>query len=338
MQSDNTSNKNVKQRDLIIGSMNCRGLAGFEKRRDVLHYLRKKNYSIYCLQDVHFEKDIEKKVRSEWGLDCYFSSFKSNARGVAIFINNDFEYKVCDSRSDKNGNLLALDIKINDLKITLINIYGPNNDSPEFFDEVQNIVNIFDNPHNIICGDWNLVLDPHMDCCNYVRLNNPKARDKVLSLCQELDLIDPWRIQNPETRRYTWRQHDSNKQARLDFFLISSADHSLVEIKFDFCKIDRGNGYWKFNNSLLCNKEYVDLVNVTISEVVKQYAVVPYNFSNLKSIHPKDIHFNINDQLFFEMLLMEIRAKTISYSARKKKEMFDLETKLYRTGNKSPLR
>ena len=68
------------------------------------------------------------------------------------------------------------------------------------------------------CGDWNLVLDPHMDCCNYVRLNNPKARDKVLSFCQELDLVDPWRIQNPERRRYTWRQHDSVKQARLRLF------------------------------------------------------------------------------------------------------------------------
>ena len=169
-----------------------------------------------------------------------------------------------------------------------------------------------------------------------MRVNNPKARENVLTMCNELDLTDPWRIQNPDTRRYTWRQHDSNKQSRLDFFLISSeinsnitscdikpgyrTDHSLIDIQFDLNKMERGNGYWKLNNSLLSDKEYVDLVNDTIWEVVEKYAVIPYDFSNLRSVHPNDIQFTINDQLFFEMILLEIRGKTISYSAWKKKE------------------
>ncbi len=328
---------------LSIASMNCRGLGSFEKRRDVLHFLREKKYSIYCLQDVHFENNIEDQVKSEWGLDCYFSS-KSNARGVAIFINNDFEYKICEIKHDKNGNYLALDIHIQDYKITLVNIYGPNNDTPDFFEEVENIVTHFDNPHVIICGDWNLVMNEKLDCYNYVRVNNPKARERVLQMCNELHLSDPWRIQNPDVQKFTWRQHDSNKQSRLDFFLVSSelnsnvvsceinpgyrTDHSLIDMKLDLSKIERGKGYWKFNNSLLGDKEYIDLVNETIWNVVEQYAVTPYNFNNIKSMHPKDIQFTINDQLFFEMLLMEIRSKTISYSARKKRASNEKEIKL----------
>lgn len=35
-------------------SLNCRGLAGMEKRRDVLNYIKQKNCSIYFLQDTHF--------------------------------------------------------------------------------------------------------------------------------------------------------------------------------------------------------------------------------------------------------------------------------------------
>lgn len=45
-------------------------------------------------------------------------------------------------------------------------------------------------------------------------------------------------------------------------------------------------------------------------------------------IHPKDIQFTINDQLFFEMLLLEIRSKTISHSAYKKNEAVQIEQNL----------
>ncbi len=48
--------------------MNCRGMGNLAKRRDVFHFLRNKNYSVYCLQDVHFDKDMEHLVRCEWVL------------------------------------------------------------------------------------------------------------------------------------------------------------------------------------------------------------------------------------------------------------------------------
>ena len=337
----NATKENNKNQQLSIASMNCRGLNGSQKRNDVLHYLRKKKYSIYCLQDVHFEKEMETNVQAEWGFDCYFSSYKSNSRGVAIFVNNTFEYKVHNVKHDDNGNLLALDIEIHEYRITLVNIYGPNNDTPFFYDELEQIVDDFNNPHTIICGDWNLILNENLDCLNYTRINNPNARERVLQLSNKLNLIDPWRCQNPDKRFYTWRDHDSQKQSRLDYFLVSSemnskitacdikpgyrTDHSIIDIQFDLCKIDRGRGYWKLNNCLLKEKDYVDMVKATICEIVEQYAAIPYITNSLKNIHPKDIQFTINDQLFFEMLLMEIRSKTITYSIRKKKNDLSLE-------------
>jgi exonuclease III len=119
-----------------IASMNCRGLANAQKRRDVFHFLRKEDYCIYCLQDVHLTKEMESVVRAEWGLNCYFSSYKSNARGVAILFNNNFEYKVNQLKFDTKGNMLAIDLVINDCEIALISIYGPNTDDPTFYDNV----------------------------------------------------------------------------------------------------------------------------------------------------------------------------------------------------------
>ena len=50
--------------------------------------------------------------------------------------NNSFEYKVHISKTDNNGNLLALDIEVADFRLTLINFYGHNNDEPAFYDHV----------------------------------------------------------------------------------------------------------------------------------------------------------------------------------------------------------
>ena len=204
----NGGNQNNNRHDISIMSMNCRGLADAQKRRDVMHYLKKKKHSIFCLQDVHFDKELEKKVQIEWGLDCHFCSFKTNARGVAILFNNNFDYKVHNSKTDENGNLLALDLEIEGFRLSLISIYGPNSDTPTFYDKVENIISDYDNPHTIICGDWNLVMNETLDSINYVRLNNPNARKRVLKLCKDLNLTDSWRIQNPDTKSYTWMDHD----------------------------------------------------------------------------------------------------------------------------------
>ena len=96
-------------------------------------------------------------------------------------------------------------------------------------------------------------------------------------------------------------------------------DHSLIDIQFDFNQMDRGPGYWKFNNALLSDTVYVDQIKNGIKKVVETYAAFPYLHSNLVHIHPNDIHFIVNDQLFFEVLLLEIRSKTISYASWKKK-------------------
>ena len=91
--------------ELNILSVNCQGIGLLPKRIDVLNYLKGKGCQIYCLQDTHFSPGVDEKfVRSRWNSDCYFSSYKSNARGTAILFAKKFEYKVHKSISDPNGN------------------------------------------------------------------------------------------------------------------------------------------------------------------------------------------------------------------------------------------
>ena len=88
--------------------MNCQGLGNSAKRRDIFHYIRQKHYSIYCLQDTHFDKKMETYIQSEWGYKCFFSSFSSNARGVAVLFSNNFEFKINKTEKDDSGNILII--------------------------------------------------------------------------------------------------------------------------------------------------------------------------------------------------------------------------------------
>ena len=78
------------------------------------------------------------------------------------------------------------------------------------------------------------------------------------------------------------------KQARLDFlttfesFAYSAgtniipgyrSDHSGILLDLDFNINERGRGYWKFDNSLLKDQQYIDLVKETILEVKQTYTV-----------------------------------------------------------------
>ena len=129
-----------------------------------------------------------------------------------------------------------------------------------------------------------------------------------------LNLIDVFRENNPKLRRYSWRRRNPIKQSRLDFFLISEtfltlapkiyfensyrSDHSPVVLCFKTNEFKKGKGYWKFNNSLLTDKEFVNIIKKQISEVKSQYACLVYNRNSIPELDNDLIQFTISDQTF----------------------------------------
>ena len=94
----------------------------------------------------------------------------------------------------------------------------------------------------------------------------------------------------------------------------NSSDHSIISLSLDIAKTaKRGKGYWKFNNDLLIDKEYVLLINNSISDI--------------------KTNVNMADKIqLWEYVKCQIRTDTIPYSSKKSKENrkleFDLKEKL----------
>lgn len=80
--------------NITTATVNCQGLALFNKRDDVLNYYKQKQYSIICFQDTHFIHENEPFIESQWGYKCVFNSYLSKSGGVCILFNNTFEFKI----------------------------------------------------------------------------------------------------------------------------------------------------------------------------------------------------------------------------------------------------
>ena len=96
-------------------------------------------------------------------------------------------------------------------------------------------------------------------------------------------------------------------------------DHSMITLMLTFGKESKDKPMWKFTDSLLKDKHYADEINAVIKTVVEEYAALPHSQEQLPNIPKCDLHFVISDQLFLDVLLMQIRSKTISYAIMKKR-------------------
>ena len=330
----------VNDKTFTFATFNVNGASKHEKQKDIFDFIRRKKFDIIFLQEMHCKTEAENLVRSVWGYNCFVCGKSTAKKGVTILFNNTFPYKIHRIvKDDDDGCFLILDISIFEDRYTLANIYGPSDkDSPEFFTKVFDIIEDIGNRQVVTAGDFNVIMNPNIDARNYRSYaSRPRSRRNIVNIMERLDLIDIYRTVYPNKRQYTWRKFNTIQQSRLDYFLISDSlvsvvnqieiipgyrsDHSIVCLAIKNTMTNyRPKTYWKFNNSLLYDSEYVTMIKTTITNIMKQYCLPVYNLDNINNIDKQEIQFNINDQLFFEALLLEIRGNTITYSSHKKKK------------------
>jgi len=101
-----------------------------------------------------------------------------------------FEDKIIDSIVDSNGNYVIAKIQIENEKLTIVNINGPNKDTSTSYSYLFRLLEL--DSSTIICGGWNLTLDPQIHTENYNRINSQQKREIVLRTISENNLCDPW--------------------------------------------------------------------------------------------------------------------------------------------------
>ena len=120
---------------------------------------------------------------------------------------------------DPVGRYIICDLMANRKLVTLVNVYAPNEDDPNFFKILAEHIEDFQKDEIVIGGDFNLVLDVEKDKKGGLPKTNNNARKMVCEISEQFDLVDAWRLLNPGTYRYSWRRKQPEIHCRLDFFL-----------------------------------------------------------------------------------------------------------------------
>ena len=97
-------------------------------------------------------------------------------------------------------------------------------------------------------------------------------------------------------------------------------DHSVVELELRINDFDKGNEFWKYNNQLLFNMEYITKVKSVISNTKMQYAASPYNRDKLSEVEDKDNQFIISEQMLLDIILLEVRGMSIPFATNIKRQ------------------
>lgn len=318
---------------ISIMSMNCRGLGDLRKRRDVMHYIRRKRFNIVFLQDTHLTEKTVPYFDNLWYGKAYHSCFSSRSRGTSILFNNNVQYSIITEKKSECGNFLMIVCKIHNESYLFVNVYGPNQDNPTFYKNLNDMIEQFDVHHTIVAGDFNFVMIPETDSLNYVNENNVRAKQTFLELSYKYNLIDAWRHMHPTERKYTWLRKTPIKAGRLDMFFVSEdmlnslsdveiipgyrTDHNIITLTIQN-EQRRGSGIWKFNTSHLIDEDYIQTVRSCISQTLQQYAVPVYNTLVYEDYtYYEFIQLTISDSLFYETLIMMIRGETVRFSKQK---------------------
>ena len=303
-------------------SLNCNGLRDKEKRTELFALLEKEKYDVIFLQETFWDAYIEDTASEEWNGNIYSSLYPlGNRKGVSTLISKDCGVKMIRSCSDQSGRLLLTELCIEHQRITFVNIYAPNNNTErkKFFLDLHDRLRGV-NTHIVITGDFNNVINTRLDRFPAKHVSDV-SRKPLNDLMTTMQLVDIWRKLNPDSITFSRSRQNMGyfTASRIDRFLVSEelcsnvkhcnyspypcSDHDRVELQLDLATIPRGTGYWIFNNSLLKDDEFCDIIRELI---------------RAKKEH---IEYRTNIFVWYEGLKAEIKKRSITYSKQKQRAM-----------------
>ena len=351
-------NSSASKVDILF--LNVEGINNDRKRHELFLHISKRNPAVVCLCDTRLNDNGYVKIANEQSFHCKYSKVENAARGVCILIRKNFPIKIVNSWHDNIGNWVCVEIEYDNRHLNIHCIYGPNTDSPDFFENIFNFISNNNITDNIIVGDFNVTLNTQLDNMNYVQDRNNNARRKLGELIEQFGFYDVYRSLHGTKKNYTWFNRGGRQRARLDMAIASNSirpfitsyqslpmyknDHRPQMITLDYTVFKRGKGYWKLNNSLLNDIEFVNKVKETINCTCSKYFISPFHenflieasveeldtFKNMSPEELQAIPYNVNPNVLLDMILNDIKNAAVVYSTRKSRLEREEETRLWK--------
>ena len=360
----NSVNINNSASKLDILFANIEGFNNAAKRSEFFTHIEKQNPAVVCLSDTRLNEEMYSRIKNEQQFHCIYSKVDNAARGVCILIRKNTPIRTINTQCDELGNWVCAEIEHDSHRINLHCIYGPNTDTPTFFEKIFEYISNSNTTDNIIVGDFNVTLDTQLDNLNYIHEQNRNARKRLNELMDEYGFCDAYRALNGRKKNYTWFNRGGVQRARLDMAIVSNSirpflteytslpfyksDHRPQIVSIDYTVFKRGKGYWKLNNSLLHDLDFIKTVKESINCTCSIYYDSPEhnNFLNeageaelerFRALTPEvlqSLPFNIDPSTLLDMMLNDIKNAAIAFSVNKARRENEEEKRLLKDAMK----
>jgi exonuclease III len=117
---------------LSILTLNVNGLNSPIKRHRLANWIKKEDPTICCLQETHLIDRNKHWLRVKSWKKIYQANGPWKQAGVEILISDKVDFKPTLIKQDKEGHSILIKGKIHQKEITIINLYTPNINAPNF--------------------------------------------------------------------------------------------------------------------------------------------------------------------------------------------------------------
>uniref|UniRef100_A0A3B4D1Q7 exodeoxyribonuclease III n=1 Tax=Pygocentrus nattereri TaxID=42514 RepID=A0A3B4D1Q7_PYGNA len=213
---------------LKIISWNISGISSPAKRTKVLNRLN--SLESCFIQETHLTESESPTLTAKWIGQTYHSVCNLKKCGTSILIRKDISFISSYILTDPEGHYVIINGTIGKDTLTLVNIYGPNSESPAFFHSLVSETSKFSDSAFIIGGDFNTVLNPRIDRSISAQCDiNNNSTTLLKQYMSDYGLVGIWRLQNPSSKEYSYYSLFRKSYSHIDYFLSkNSIAHRII--------------------------------------------------------------------------------------------------------------
>ena len=150
---------------------------------------------------------------SEGMENIFHANGNQKKAGVAILISDKIDFKIKTFTRDKEGHYIMTKGSIQEEDITIMNIYAPNIEAPQYIRQMLTAIKEETNSNTIILGDFNTALTP-MDRSSRQKIN--KETQALNDTLDQIDSVDIYRTFHPKAAEYTFFSGAHGAFSRID--------------------------------------------------------------------------------------------------------------------------
>ena len=209
-------------RKIQFTTWNVKGLNNPIKRSRVLAHLAFLQTDIAFVQETHLRTTDIARMQRGWVGNIFHSKFNTKARGAMILIHKNIPFEANRVIADTNGRFIIVSGQLLSRRVVLACVYAPNWDDNNFINNFFASLPNVDDHALINGGDFNCVVKPELDRSSPRLVPLSKMATSINSFIEQYSLFDPWRLNYPTVKAFSFFSPVHHTYSRIDFFLLDT--------------------------------------------------------------------------------------------------------------------